>query len=239
MIILEELHQELNPALFAGDKLKPEVRDRLLEIVKEFTSTIDDGLDYKILDVRLVGSQAGYNYTQYSDIDLHLVVNLAQICRECPEIVQYLFDAKRSRFNSNYDITVKGIEVEIYVEDVRSSARSNGIYSVESDEWIKFPTRDSVVSTDDIDWSSNEKYQETVNEVNSSLHSGMSDDIQEMVNKLYMLRKQGLESDGESSEGNLIFKQLRNEGYLDKLKDMYYELRSKELTLEGLVIEEK
>ena len=241
MIIFEsEQHTELNPKLFTGDKLKPEVRDRLMDIAKEFTNTIAEDLDYKVLDVIMVGSQAGYTYTDYSDIDLHLIVNLSQISRESPEIVQYLFNSERSRFNSNYDITVKGIEVEIYVEDLRTSTRSNGVYSIMNDEWIKVPSKDITKRTVDMDWSTNSKYQELVNEINQVLDSGTSGDIQDMINEIYMQRKNGLATDdGELSEGNLIFKEIRNQGYLDKLKSHYYEIRSNELTLEGLRIEEK
>ena len=238
MIIVEELHQELNPKLFVGDKLKPEVRDRLIEIAKEFTDNITDDLDYKVLDVLMVGSQAGYNYNEHSDIDLHLVVNLSQICSECPDIVQYLFNAEKSRFNSNYDITVKGIEVEIYVEDVRASTRSNGIYSVMKDTWVKVPTKDESVSVDSIDWSANAEYQDLVNQINNTISDGNATDVQDMINTIYLMRKQGLEANGESGEGNLMFKQIRNLGLLDKLKSAYYEYRSNELTLEGMVIEE-
>lgn len=241
MIIFEsEQHAELNPKLFTGDKLKPEVRDRLMDIAKEFTNTIAEDLDYKVLDVIMVGSQAGYTYTDYSDIDLHLIVNLSQISRENPEIVQYLFNSERSRFNSNYDITVKGIEVEIYVEDLRTSTRSNGVYSIMNGKWIKVPSKDITKRTVDMDWSTNSKYQELVNEINQVLDSGTSGDIQDMINEIYMYRKNGLATDdGELSEGNLMFKEIRNQGYLDKLKSQYYEIRSNELTLEGIRIEEK
>lgn len=237
MMIIEELHQDLNPKLFIGDQLKPEVRERLLDIAKEFTATIASDLDYKVLDVLMVGSQAGYNYTENSDIDLHLVVNLAQICHECPDIVQYLFNAEKARFNSNYDITVKGIDVEIYVEDVRAGTMSNGIYSVLKDKWIKVPTRNESSSVDSIDWSANTEYQQLVTEIDSILHSGIADEAKDMINKLYLYRKQGLEADGEAGEGNLLFKQIRNLGLLDKLKSAYYEFRSNELTLEGMSIE--
>lgn len=240
MIIIESVqHEELNPKLFMGDKLRPEVRDRLMDIANEFTSTISDDLDYKVLDVLLVGSQAGYNYTDFSDIDLHLVVNLSQICRECPEIVQYLFNAEKSRFNNNYDITIKGIDVEVYVEDVRASTRSNGIYSVMKDEWIRVPSKDDIARDTDIDWSTKSDYQEIVNQINNILSDGSTADIQDMINTIYLMRKESLETeDGEYAEGNLMFKELRNQGYIEKLKDRYYEVRSEELTLEGLKVKE-
>ena len=48
------------------------------------------------------------------------------------------------------------------------------------------------------------------------------------------MRKESLATDGEWGTGNLIFKEFRNLGYLDSLKDRKYKYRSKELTLEGL-----
>lgn len=227
---------QLNPKIFnlTSSMMLPKVRDRLLEIVDEFLSQLNDlgSVDFKIIDIRLVGSNAAYNYTDKSDIDLHLVVNLSQICQDCPDIVQHLFNSEKSRFNMNYDISLKGIQVEIYVEDVRAGTVSNGIYSVLSDCWIKFPTDDNCesyqISDDD------ENYLSILSDVVETLESGDANEIQSRINQLYLLRKDSLEVRGEYGAGNLIFKKIRNLGYLDKLKEKYYEERSKELSLEGL-----
>lgn len=228
------MNSTLNDKLFlyTSHLMRADVRERLLEIADEFLAQIPEDLKFKILDIRLVGSNAAYNYTEHSDLDIHIVVNLADICRECPKVVQYLFNAEKQRFNVNYDITVKGIEAEIYVEDVRAGTMTNGIYSILEDRWVKFPQK-STDEQQDIDITTTDYYIEYEGYIEDVLESGTSEDIINIINDLYMIRKESLESDGEAGEGNLLFKAIRNAGLLDELKNKYYEVRSDELTLES------
>lgn len=228
------MNSTLNDKLFlyTSHLMRADVRERLLEIADEFLAQIPEDLKFKILDIRLVGSNAAYNYTEHSDLDIHIVVNLADICRECPKVVQYLFNAEKQRFNVNYDITVKGIEAEIYVEDVRAGTMTNGIYSILEDRWVKFPQK-STDERQDIDITTTDYYIEYEGYIEDVLESGTSEDIINIINDLYMIRKESLESDGEAGEGNLLFKAIRNAGLLDELKNKYYEVRSDELTLES------
>lgn len=227
---------QLNPKIFDSrtEEMIPKVRERLLEITDEFLGQINENIDINILDIRLVGSNAAFNYTEYSDIDLHLVVDLSTICREHPDIVQYLFNSEKSRFNMNYDISLKGIQVEIYVEDVRAGTVSNGIYSILKNDWIKEPTYFDEVR---VDVKATDLYQELFDTAQYYLdHPELygSSAISTFIDDLYMIRKNSLESEGEYGLGNLVFKQLRNDGLLDELKEEYYERRSKELSLESI-----
>ena len=226
----------LNPRLFSGDKLKPDVRKSLLEIAKDFLSELPD-FEINVSDIVLLGSNASYNYTRYSDLDLHIVMDLARIA-QCnpPEILQYLFNSERLRYNESHDITVKGIEVEVYVEDIRAGTISNGIYSVLRDEWVKFPQKESIPEVDMDEVYNSEEYQEKYVDIINALESEdtTSSDISQVLDSLYLMRKQGLESEGEYGLNNLIYKELRGEGFIDALRDRYNELRSEELTLEGV-----
>lgn len=233
MKILEDVHNELNPKIFNQEFMKDEVREDLLRIVEEFISQLDDKLSFKILDIRLVGSNAAFNYTEHSDLDIHIVVNMREVCRSNPECAQFLFNSEKQRFNLNYDITVKGIVAEIYVEDVRACTVSNGIYSILDNRWIKCPVRRSVVDDSELDNDSGYlSLKQDVEDLLSTNSTGS--EIQDFIDRLYVLRKNSLEVEGEQGKGNLMFKKLRNEGLLDKLKDKYYKVRSQELTLEGL-----
>ena len=49
-----------------------------------------------------------------------------------------------------------------------------------------------------------------------------------------MLRKLSLMDGGEYSKGNLVFKELRNNGSIDNLYNKLHELTSKELSLEKI-----
>lgn len=59
-------------------------------------------------------------------------------------------------------------------------------------------------------------------------------DIDNLIEDIYNLRKEGMEEDGEYSIKNLIFKEFRNLGYLDNLKELRKKEISKELSLEQL-----
>ena len=134
----------------------------------------------------------------------------------------------------NYDISVKGADVEIYVEDIKAGTISNGIYSVLKDEWIKFP-EDNSEQWSDFDPDLSDIYLDWLHRLTEVLEddSANSEEISDLIDDFYMLRKNSLETDGEYGEGNLVFKTLRNKGFLDDLRSKYHEIRSNELTLES------
>ena len=134
-----EKHDELNPKLFEGNKLKPEVSKKILEIVDEFVDDLtSDEVELNIDDIILIGSNVSYNYTKDSDLDIHIVANTETL--KCPEnITNALYSAYRSLFNKKFDIDFYGIPVELYVETENSARVSNGVYSVKTDSWIKEP----------------------------------------------------------------------------------------------------
>lgn len=61
-----------------------------------------------------------------------------------------------------------------------------------------------------------------------------SDEINNFIEDLYDLRKESILKDGEYGLGNLVFKEMRNLGYLDNLKELKNKVKSKELSLEHL-----
>lgn len=224
-----EIHDELNPKLFDLDnKLKPQVLEAFKNIVEEFANHLDEeGIPLDIIDVWLVGSNASYNYSNSSDIDLHIQVDLADASTE-PDLLSILYNYVKSDFNKDYDITVKGLPVELYVEDINTSAITNGIYSIGLDDWIKFPKKIELPSKDIL--TNSKGFEDRIKHYLSLQDS----DIEKFINDLYLLRKTSLNNEGEFGEGNLIFKEFRNRGYLDSLKDRLKQIKSKELTLEKL-----
>ena len=351
-----EKHEELNPLLFEGNKLKPEIREALQKVADAFVEDLkEDDINIKVNDVILVGSNCSYNYTKDSDLDIHIIADSSAL--ECPkELVDKLYSAYRSIFNKNYDITIKGIPAEIYVElDSLGAAKSNGIYSIMKDEWIKEPVQQDIpeldreafdalftqwedryfdivgnkeiedpdfVDTssdmnesktmygDDTQWDYYEVYCErgteaeysndnfslcikvphgtlepneedveeffkenypeiigeyhvvgvwdTINdfaedEINlndfdhiytysapvlasaeDEINESLFDEIDKFITDVYELRKTSINKEGEYGLGNLVFKELRNLGYLDNLKELKKQERAKQLSLEGL-----
>lgn len=226
-----EKHDALNPKLWSKDKLLPEVKTKIIEIIDEFMSTIE--LDVKILDARIVGSQASFNYTDKSDLDVHLVTNF-DMMDASEEILTVLYNALKTKFNKDYDISIKGIDVELYIEDMNASAVSNGIYSIYKDEWIKYPVKlDNIPEVD-----TSKEFNQWKEEIDKLLQSGNSESIEKAIDDLYIIRKDSLATEGEYGKGNQLFKDIRNNGLLDDLKVAYKKKRSNELTLESLRLHE-
>ena len=70
-----EVHDTLNPKLWDinSQLMLPEVRQKLIDIVSAFEDYID--VPINIVDAQVCGSNASYNYTSNSDLDLHVIAN--------------------------------------------------------------------------------------------------------------------------------------------------------------------
>lgn len=223
-----ELHDELNPRIWDEDnQLKPKIKKGILDIVNEFVDYIE--YDLPIVDIVIVGSNASYNYTDKSDLDIHLIVNFENI-DENKELVNALCQSWKTLFNKSYDIKLGGQPAELYVEDMKTSTNSNGIYSVTNDKWLKYPTQIHIPQDLDIE----DDLVQVEIEIENALDSNDLQEVEKMIDWLYYQRKLALQLHGEFSVGNLIFKAVRNDGLLDKLKEKRLELKSGELTVEGL-----
>ena len=223
-----EIHNTLNRKLFSDDdKLYPQVRQKIFDIVEKFIEYSE--LDINVADIQLVGSNASFNYTNDSDLDVHIISNF-DLIQAPKEILQSLYNAKKTQFNDKFNITIRGIKVEMYVQDVNDGIESNGIYSVVQDEWVKFPKQlENVVI---YDFSSElESWNDFIDDILSKKNY---DEIVRTINQIYMIRHNGLTIDGEYGKGNQLFKELRSSGLLDKLKNSLNDLLSDKLSLEEL-----
>lgn len=223
---------KLNPKIWDDENnLLPEVKEKILEIVDKFLEYAN--VDIKVADIKLVGSNASFNYNDDSDLDVHIVTDLSKIAD--PESIARLYmDSIKKTFKEGYDITIRGINVEMYVEDIKTSAQSNGVYSVMKDEWTKKPKpmRDPTP----------EEFAEA-EEIEEELISRLefTDDpleISDILDEIYLGRKDALAKDGETAPFNLAFKSLRNKGILKQANDFIKEKESEELSLESKEISE-
>lgn len=227
-----EYHETLNPKLWLDNKLIPEVKTKLIEIYQTFINKLKENeIPIDVIDVLLLGSNASYNYTDNSDIDLHIVTDFEDLGLN-NTLAQIFYNNEKSKFNDDYDISIKGLPVEVYIEDINAGTKSNGIYSLLQDKWIKFPEYNP---PKEVDYSFLlNVYQ---NKVNNALQ-GTPEQIKSTINEIKMLRKISLMNDGEYSKGNLVFKELRNNGTIDKLYDKLHKLTSQELSLENKQLNE-
>lgn len=223
-----EFHSSLNSKIWKGFKLKEEVANKLSQIADVFAASLDIP-NLELEDVVVTGSLCNYNYTKDSDIDLHLVVDFDKLGISPETFVQKYFNAKKTEFNLKHDITIYGYPVELYVEDFMSPAKATGRYSIMSDSWLSTPKgmKDEVVDITDI-----EKYTDFVEQIEALEDDDASvEDATELLAEIYDMRASGLEKEGELSEDNLIFKELRNNGYLDQLRNYMLQTVDDELSL--------
>lgn len=226
-----EYHNDLNPVLWTPDKkLKPEVREALLKIADkwiEFTK-IPKGA---IKDILLTGGNANYNYTPYSDLDLHVWTDLSKVNKD-KELVSEYMNTKKSLWEDKYHITVKGYKVEGYTQPLDEKPHSGqGVYSLKSNKWIQEPNFLALDFKNDKHLDRKVKfYQKRIDDaVDHHLEPDMADKIKE---RLKSMRNSAVHKGGEFSFENLVFKALRNSGHLEKLAKYVRTEKSKRLSLE-------
>lgn len=234
------LQETLNPKIWDNfddpkdAKMKPKVRKALERIAEEFIDYLGD--DVMVEDVILTGSLANYNWSNFSDFDLHIIVDFQQYEKES-DTYKELYDLKKRIFNDSHDIKVLGYDVELYAQDKEESHVSSAVYSVANDEWLNVPKKDFPKIDKNV---LVKKIDNWVEKIDSSIDDSNTDGINKLETikeKLKEYRKCGLEKGGELSYENLVFKFLRRSGHVEKLFDKINELKDKELSVEQKISE--
>lgn len=233
----KKLHDTLSDLLWnSAGSLKEDVYEKLMKISELFRDTLKL---YAPEDIYITGSFANYNYSDEkdengnykSDIDLHLVYDFSKLLIN-EEILTEYFKAKKNEFNSKYDFTIHKIPVEVGVEDVKQPLKSSGVYSLYKKEWLVEPKNQGKEIID----IEEDKYQQLTQQIEKTIETQDENQIKEMLKLISTMRKESLAKDGEFGEGNLLFKKLRNDGYIKRLKDVLSDLISKNLSLEMFYI---
>jgi len=222
-------HSQLNPATWSGDQMRPEVRDRLLAIAGTFIEYLEIP-NFEVIDIVLTGSMSNYNWTRFSDFDLHVVTDYSNL--ECDDLAEALYQAKKKIWNDAHNIRIRGHDVELYVEDVKQPPVSQGVFSITRNQWVHMPKYlQPKISTGAV----NHKVQDLLVQIQHALESADdSRDIKRITDKLRKMRRAGLDSGGEFSVENLAFKVVRNLGYLDRLSKTYHTTQDREFSMEGI-----
>jgi hypothetical protein len=218
-----EYHDSLNPKLWDNNSLDTEVRYKLMAIAMHFAKFLNVP-KLNLRDITISGSNAAYGYAESSDLDLHLVVTMPT---DRPELVE-LYTAKMNEYNFTHNITVKGIDVELYVQDVQQPHRSAGIYSILNDRWISKPKHQPPTIRDQDVKSKARNYSARIN---AAMRTNDLNTARETMSDIRKLRQAGLEQGGEYSVENLAFKLLRARGKIDKFRRFINKLQSAELSL--------
>ena len=213
-----DFHKTLEKKIWLDEStMDPEVLETLLSIVENFIDSLP--VDIQDYDVRLTGSIANYNWSKYSDIDLHIQTNFAKIDEDA-ELVRSYFNSVTALWNLKHAIMIGGYEVEIYVENIGEEHVSSGVFSLTANEWIVQPVKEQ---SHEIDVSAVRKKAENISSQIEELDKirdpkdalELSDRIKEKIRRM---RKSGLQTTKKQySTGNIAFKVLRRSGDLEKL----------------------
>ncbi len=231
-----EPHTKLNQRFWnqPGDKLDPEIRERLLKIAQDFIDS-SQAADAPLKDITFTGSLANFNYGPLSDVDLHVLYDFSDI-NEDTELVRDYFQAAKSVWNFTHDIIINDHEVEIYGQEASDPHTASGLYSVLNDEWIVKPDReDPKIDYKDIRVKADAIVSE-IEKVEDLLEDGKYKETieraEKLKDKIRRMRQAGLSDVGEYSVENLAFKTLRNNGYLGRLSTTKTNAYDKMMSLE-------
>lgn len=230
------IKETLNPKVWENPKdpekavMVPKVRKALLRIAEQFIDYLGD--DVFVEDIVLTGSLANFNWSEYSDFDLHIHVNMQDYEDDAP-LYKELFDLKKFIFNERHDIKIFGYDVELYAQDTEEPHIASGVYSVMNNEWLNRPKK--------IDFELDEEFLKDkikcwTDKIDKALETEDSKDdfdvLENLKKKLKEYRQSGLEKDGELSYENLVFKFLRRSGHIERLFDSMNKSVDKELSVE-------
>jgi hypothetical protein len=225
-----QYHSELNPKLWQDNKLKPEVRGKLLQIAATWIKFANIPHE-AVIETIITGGNVNYNYTPLSDIDLHLVVSRDALNPNRALTDDYLQDKKILWSLSHQNINIYGYPVELYAQDVNEQPHENqGVYSITKNEWIAMPRNIGIDFAADAHLQKKVQYYKDL--IDKMIMQQATDGTFDMIKqKIKKMRGDSIAKSGEFAFGNLVFKELRNQGYLDKMDAYQKSNQDKALSL--------
>ena len=221
-----QFHDTLNPVAWDGLQLKPEVREKLLNIAQKFIDSWE--FPVPVEDIVLTGSNANYNWTKFSDFDLHVIVNMRGLPNMSSDFLRLLLKVKKTLWNKTHNIKIGGFDVEVYAQDKTEPHIATGVYSLKQDQWIVQPT----MQLNGVDHPSvRKKAEDLMKEIDKVIMSRNEIAINNMLVRIAELRKEGLQKGGEFSTENLVFKVIRNSGLIQKMYDTLGNVVDRSLSL--------
>lgn len=223
-----EPKSQLNSKFWINGKLNSKVRLKLMDIADDFIQTLNVKW-VKPLDIVFTGSLANYNWTKYSDIDVHVIMNYKDVYENVKFVKEYFEMKKYSWMQDHNNLKIYGFPIELYVEDSNDAANSSGVYSIEKNKWIVEPKpfNDNEFDEQYVKKTA-AKLMTQVDELSDMIDKTdddykidvLSKKVKRLNDKVKFIRQKSLKKDGEMGNGNIIYKAMRNAGYIDKLWDL-------------------
>jgi hypothetical protein len=160
---------------------------------------------------------------------VHLVVNPKYVPDCDPELIDDYFMDKKTLWELTHDVKIYGVQAEPYIERPGiTRKKSQGVYSLLKNRFIQEPQK--------FDGELDEReLEKKTNNIKSKIERLIDSDngvgLRAIMKKLKAARQASLDSYGEYGFENLVFKELRNSGYIDKIRDAMLQLNSRNLSL--------
>jgi hypothetical protein len=221
----EFYNDSLNPLIWKGEELDQMIRTKLLHIAQDFYEDLD--VDIPILDIQLTGSLANYNWTKYSDLDVHVIMDLSKVNADV-ELVKKAMDGVRVQWNLRHPVVIRGHDVELYAQDINQLHLASGLYSLQKGDWLRKPVfNPPSVDPQDV-YRKVQAYGVQIEDLKQRLLKADPDESKEILDEASVLKKKLSRArdeklahkGGEFSVENLVFKQMRNNGMFGDLIDI-------------------
>jgi hypothetical protein len=214
------IKSELNPKIWIGDKLNPKVRTKLIKIATDFFNELELPSEVKMKDIIFTGSLANFNWSKFSDIDLHIVLDFSQIEAE-DKFKEDFFYAQKALWNQAHDITVFDYPVELYAQDIKAKLVASAVYSVKFDKWILKASREDFKVNKKVIKQKADRFIDNLKDIRKDYQENklqsVVDKVKSLKDKIKNYRTSGLEKGGEYAIENLVFKTLRRTPFMDIL----------------------
>ena len=215
-----KIKDSLNPEVWPDGKLDPQMKPQLLKIANGFLKDLNLPKGFKIKDIIFTGSLANYNWSKFSDIDLHIVMNLSQFDGDSEMIANY-FKSQKDLWNQEHDITLHDFPIEIFVQDSNIELVATAVYSILKDKWIKKPKHETFDLDKEAIKTKADYFIRQLKDIRQDYtdkqYQSVIDKSIKVKNRIKQMRKAGLEGGGEFSLENLVFKVLRRTPFMDIL----------------------
>jgi hypothetical protein len=227
-----EYHPELNPKVWQEGQMRPELREKLLAIAKDFWTALK--LNVPVEDIQLTGSIANYNWTNASDFDVHVIIDFSKIDQNV-ELVRKALDGQRFMWNQRHPVVIQGHDVELYAQDKHEQHVSSGLFSLLRNSWLVTPSYNPP-QVDERDVKEKMRViKSELKSVKQRIKGASAEDARSLYEyldrikkKIMADRKVGLATGGEFSVENLVFKELRRDGIIEEIIDLMSSLYSKQ-----------
>jgi predicted nucleotidyltransferase len=214
------MKSQLNPQIWKDDMLNPIIRQKLIKVANDFFTELNLPTEVKLRDIIFTGSLANFNWSKFSDIDLHLVLDFSKIQAE-EKFKEDFFYAQKALWNQNHDITIYDFPIELYVQDIKAKLIASAVYSVKNNKWVLKPEKETFKLNKKLIKQKATRFIDKLKDIkkdyNENNLNGVLTKVKILKDKIKNYRTSGLEKEGEYAIENIVFKTLRRTPFMDVL----------------------